>query len=169
MTGVRVEQCIRRHATIDADIVVDASGRHGASDAWLTAIGANPAEQESSPCGIFYTSRFYRLNDGADYPQLDGRKSTPGGVQGAISAISKVGLFRADNRTFSITLAADPEDKPMRAVAHEREFDIAVEHIEATTRGSIRRRRDADQQGLSLRQSEQRAQTLRARRRHRWR
>ena len=109
-----------------------ASGRHGAGDAWLAAIGAQPAEQQSSPCGIFYTSRFYQLKDGADYPQLDGRKSTAGGVQGVDLGYLKVGLFRADNRTFSITLAADPEDKPMRAVSQEREFDLAVEQIDAT-------------------------------------
>src|SRR5262245_53911726 len=44
--------------TLRADIVIDASGRHGAGDAWLTAIGATPAVRESNPCGIFYTSRF---------------------------------------------------------------------------------------------------------------
>ncbi len=131
VTGVRVE-LQSGVAEIEADIVIDASGRHGASDVWLAAIGAQPVVQESSPCGIFYTSRFYRLNDGADYPELDGRKSTAGGVQGADLGYLKVGLFRADNRTFSITLAADPEDKPMRAVSHEREFDVAAEHIEAT-------------------------------------
>ena len=132
VTGVRVAHASGAAQTIDADIVVDASGRHGATDAWLAAIGAIPAEMESSPCGIFYTSRFYRLNDGADYPAVDGRKSAPGGVQGVDLGYLKGGLFRADNRTFSITLAADPEDKSMRAVANEREFDIAVTHIEAT-------------------------------------
>ncbi len=131
VTGVEIQQ-ESGTSRIDADVVIDASGRHGASDAWLAAIGAQPVAQESSPCGIFYTSRFYRLNDGADYPELDGRKSTAGGVQGADLGYLKVGLFRADNRTFSITLAADPEDKPMRAVSREYEFDIAAEHIEAT-------------------------------------
>ncbi len=82
VTGVEIEQD-SGVSRISADIVIDASGRHGASDAWLAAIGAKPVEQESSPCGIFYTSRFYRLKDGVDYPELDGRKSTAGGVQGA--------------------------------------------------------------------------------------
>jgi hypothetical protein len=99
---------------------------------WLAEVGTLPAEQESSPCGIFYTSRFYRLHDDAQYPEMDGRKSASGGVQGVDLGYLKVGLFRADNRTFSITLAADPEDKAMRAVAQEREFDIAVENIDAT-------------------------------------
>ena len=131
VTGVEVEPTAGI-SRIAADVVIDASGRHGASNAWLAAIGAQPAEQESSPCGIFYTSRFYRLLDGADYPLLDGRKSTAGGVQGADLGYLKAGLFRADNRTFSITLAADPEDKPMRAVSCEHEFGVAAEQIEAT-------------------------------------
>ena len=132
ISGVRIERASGAAETIDADIVVDASGRHGATDAWLAAVGAKPPETESSPCGIFYTSRFYRLNDGAGYPAVDGRKSAPGGVQGVDLGYLKGGLFRADNRTFSITLAADPDDKSMRAVASEREFDIATAHIEAT-------------------------------------
>jgi len=131
ITGVRYEQG-GAHAEMSADIVVDASGRHGASDAWLSAVGAGRVQCEASPCGIFYTSRFYQLRDGVDHPLVDGRKSTPGGVQGIDLGYLKVGVFRADNRTFSVTLAADPEDAPMRVVAHEREFDVAVRNIEVT-------------------------------------
>ena len=131
VTGVVMERS-SGVTQLHADVVIDASGRHGAGDSWLTAIGARAPEQQSSPCGIFYTSRFYQLKDGADYPELDGRKSTAGGVQGVDLGYLKAGLFRADNRTFSITLAADPEDKPMRAVSQEREFDIAAQQLEAT-------------------------------------
>jgi 2-polyprenyl-6-methoxyphenol hydroxylase-like FAD-dependent oxidoreductase len=132
ITGVVVQHGDGKDQTIAADVVIDASGRHGGTDAWLAAAGAAAPEYESSPCGIFYTSRFYRLHDHADYPEMEGRKSVSGGVQGVDLGYLKVGVFRADNRTFSITLAADPEDKAMRAVAQQREFDIAVEHIEAT-------------------------------------
>lgn len=131
VTGVRVEQAANGSQTIGADIVVDASGRHGATDAWLAAIGAVPAAAEPPPCGSSTGRTFYQLNDGADYP-VDGRKSAPGGVQGVDLGYLKVGLFRTDKRTFSITLAADPEDKSMRRVANEREFDIAVTNIDAT-------------------------------------
>jgi 2-polyprenyl-6-methoxyphenol hydroxylase-like FAD-dependent oxidoreductase len=132
ITGVVVEHLAGTSQTIAADVVIDASGRHGGTDAWLAAVGAAAPEHESSPCGIFYTSRFYRLHDDAEYPDIDGRKSVSGGVQGIDLGYLKVGVFRADNRTFSITLAADPEDKPMRAVAQQREFEIAVANIEAT-------------------------------------
>jgi 2-polyprenyl-6-methoxyphenol hydroxylase-like FAD-dependent oxidoreductase len=132
ITGVVIQYASGNSETLTGDVVIDASGRHGATEAWLAAAGAKAPLHESSPCGIFYTSRFYRLRDDADYPEMDGRKSVSGGVQGVDLGYLKVGVFRADNRTFSITLAADPEDKPMRAVANQREFEIAVNNIEAT-------------------------------------
>lgn len=130
--GVRFQRLDDSVGELEADIVVDASGRHGDADAWLAAIGVTRPETESEPCGIFYTSRFYRLRDGADYPVVDGRRSIPGGVQGVDLGYLKVGVFRADNRTFSITLAADPEDSGMRVISREREFDVAVANIDAT-------------------------------------
>ena len=117
---------------IDAGIVVDASGRNSRADRWLAAAGAEPPPREDHPCGIFYTSRFYRLRNGADYPLLDGRQSLAGGVAGIDLGYVKAGVFRSDNRTFSITLAADPEDEPLRRIAREREFDVAARLIDAS-------------------------------------
>ena len=117
---------------IDAEIVIDASGRNTRADRWLAAQGVQPATLEEQPCGIFYTSRFYRLKDGASYPRLNGRESLAGGVAGVDLGYLKAGIFRSDNRTFSITLAADPDDAPMRPIARDREFDLATRVIEAT-------------------------------------
>ena len=116
---------------LDAEIVVDASGRNTRAPRWLAAAGIGPPALEEHPCGIFYTSRFYRLKDGAEYPLLDGRTSLAGGVAGIDLGYLKAGIFRSDNRTFSITLAADPEDAPLRIVAKEREFDLATRAIDA--------------------------------------
>jgi len=121
-----------RNIDVDADLVIDASGRHGRSDRWLAEAGIEPAPQEEHPCGIFYTSRFYRLREGADYPTTRGRQSRSGGVAGIDFGYLKAGIFRSDNRTFSITLAADPEDEPLRRLAREREFDVATRTIEET-------------------------------------
>ena len=150
MDGSRVESLVVDHATapptvrgvvaktpagiqtLEADIVIDASGRNTQLERWFEAADLPTPEYESHPCGIFYTSRFYQLNDGADYPAMDGRQSLAGGVQGVDLGYLKVGLFRSDNRTFSITLAADPADTPMRAIANDGPFDIAVDAIKAT-------------------------------------
>ena len=128
-TGVTVKT---GHGSLDinAGIVVDASGRHTRVARWLTAAGIEPPGLEEHPCGIFYTSRFYRLKDGADYPLLNGRTSLAGGVAGIDLGYLKAGIFRSDNRTFSITLAADPEDEPLRVVARDREFDVATRAVD---------------------------------------
>lgn len=128
VTGVTVKTA-HGSRDINADIVVDASGRHTRVARWLAAAGTEPPPLEQHPCGIFYTSRFYRLRDGADYPLLDGRASLAGGVAGVDLGYLKAGIFRSDNRTFSITLAADPEDEPLRVVARDREFDLATRAI----------------------------------------
>jgi 2-polyprenyl-6-methoxyphenol hydroxylase-like FAD-dependent oxidoreductase len=106
---------------IDADLVVDASGRRSKLGEWLPAIGTRPVREASSPCGIFYTSRFYRLHDGVEQPTFDG------GIVGADLGYLKVGIFAGDSRVFSITLAASPTDLEMRRLLHQRAgFDAAV-------------------------------------------
>ena len=112
--------------TLEADVVVDASGAHTRADAWFELAGLDAVHTERHPCGIFYTSRFYRLREDASYPTMDGRESLAGGVQGIDLGYLKAGLFRSDNRTFSLTLAADPEDAPMAAIARTAPFDAAA-------------------------------------------
>ncbi len=93
---------------VSGDLVVDASGRRSPLPRWLPAIGARDVREASSPCGIFYTSRFYRLRDGVPQPSFDG------GIVGADLGYLKVGVFAGDSRVFSITLAASPTDRDMR-------------------------------------------------------
>lgn len=120
--GVR---CARPDGSEDvtfADLVLDASGRRSELERWLREIGADPMPEESEPCGIFYSSRFYRLRDGVDAPAVDG-------VTGADLGYMKCGVFPADARTFSITLAASPDDEDFACVAHEAGFAAAAAAI----------------------------------------
>jgi 2-polyprenyl-6-methoxyphenol hydroxylase-like FAD-dependent oxidoreductase len=110
----------RGEALIRGDLVVDASGRRSRLKTWLPAIGTPPVREASSPCGIFYTSRFYRLRDGAVPPELEG------GIVGVDLGYLKVGIFAGDSRVFSITLAASPSDDEMRRVLQQPSFDAAV-------------------------------------------
>ncbi len=67
--GLKVE----RGGVVDdmlADVVVDASGRNTLFPEWLRAEGLTVRE-ESSPCGILYYTRHYRLRDGQDEPPRD--------------------------------------------------------------------------------------------------
>lgn len=122
VTGVHVSRSDGSRETLPADLVLDASGRGSQLGRWLDAIGARPLRQESEPCGIFYSSRFYRLREGAVAPTLDG-------ITGADLGYLKCGVFPADAGTFSITLAASPDDAPFACVAHEAGFEAAARAI----------------------------------------
>jgi 2-polyprenyl-6-methoxyphenol hydroxylase-like FAD-dependent oxidoreductase len=100
-----------------ADIVVDAGGKNSQAIEWLRD-GGLPVEEESAPAGIVYFTRHYRLHDGKDEPT---RSRVPGA--GDLGYI-KYGLFPADNRCFSITLAVpEIEMEIRRAVVHPEVFD----------------------------------------------
>ena len=71
--------------------------------------GAAYSKRES-PAGILYFTRHYRLRDGQDEPPRDG---TPGG--GDLGYI-KFGVFIADNRHFSVTLATPEIETDLRKV-----------------------------------------------------
>ncbi|GAA2442302.1 FAD-dependent oxidoreductase [Streptomyces lavendulocolor] len=49
---------------LEADLVVDASGRGSQAPQWLAAIGAEPAHEETIDTGLAYATRVYR--DGSD-------------------------------------------------------------------------------------------------------
>ncbi len=123
VTGVRVEDKDGSAFEVAGDLIVDASGRRSQLRKWLPQIGTPEIRQDLEPCGIFYTSRFYRLHDGAEPPELDG------GIVGADLGYLKVGLFPGDSRIFSLTLAADPHDDVMRKILHESGFDAAAAAI----------------------------------------
>ena len=120
VTGVWAKAPGGGEALHRGDLVVDASGRRSKLRSWLPAIGTKPVREESSPCGIFYTSRFYRVHDGVEPPQLEG------GIVGVDLGYLKLGIFAGDSRVFSITLAASPSDADMRRVLHGPGFEAAV-------------------------------------------
>ena len=68
VTGVRV---LRGGAggqaeqVLDADLVVDATGRGGRTPAWLAAIGYDPPPEEQLPVHLKYATRHLRLSPGA--------------------------------------------------------------------------------------------------------
>ncbi len=90
-----------------ADIVIDAGGKTSSAVDQLIEAGAAVSEQ-SEDCGILYYTRHYRLLPGQDEPP---RNASPGA--GDLGFI-KFGLFQADNRCFSITLAAPEIETELR-------------------------------------------------------
>lgn len=90
-----------------ADVVIDATGRNTSFPDWLRAEACEIAEEES-PAGILYFTRHYKLRDGEDEPPRDG---TP--AAGDLGYI-KFGVFVADNRHFSVTLAVPEIESELR-------------------------------------------------------
>ena len=124
VTGVRIEEAGKLE-TIQADLVVDATGRRSKIATWLGEIGAEEMEEVSSPCGISYTSRFYRLLPGAERPT---RNPLNWGDLGYLG----YGIFPGDNGMFSISFGAPLHDDAIRPVVRTAPFQAAVDHIPAT-------------------------------------
>ena len=111
-----------------ADIIVDASGRNTSFPDWLRAEHVEVSEEES-PAGILYFTRHYRLRDGAEEPPRDG---TPGAAD---LGYIKFGVFNADNRHFSITLAVPEIETALRtAVMKPDVFDAVCAMMPAAGR-----------------------------------
>lgn len=122
--GVRARRNDGPEETLRADLVVDASGRRSPVQRWLAEAGIEPLPEESEECGIFYSSRFYRLLPGASEPPREG-------PIGADLGYMKFAIFAGDSRIFSVTLAASPEDEPLRSVLRPGPFEAAARAIPA--------------------------------------
>jgi 2-polyprenyl-6-methoxyphenol hydroxylase-like FAD-dependent oxidoreductase len=112
---------------LPADLVVDACGRRSALPSWLAAAGLPALDEASEPCGVYYCSRFYRLRAGVTPPE---RETTIGADLGYL----KYAIFHGDSRIFSITFAAAPEDKPIRALLREGPFEAAARQFPVIAR-----------------------------------
>lgn len=122
ITGVRLSD----GSILDTSALVVAGGRRSTFPDWLAEVGAPPVPEQVEDTGIVYFSRFYRLNDGAEYPP---RSGPIGGDLGYV----KYGVFVGDNRTFSVTLATPTGDEELRRrLADPTTFDAAARHLVAT-------------------------------------
>ncbi|MER6081584.1 FAD-dependent monooxygenase [Streptomyces sp. NPDC001833] len=59
VTGVRVRDREGRERTVEADLVVDATGRGSGASRWLTALGLPAPERREVDTGLAYASRLY--------------------------------------------------------------------------------------------------------------
>ena len=100
---------------LDADLVVDATGRRSRMPAML---GDGIAE-EAEDSGFIYYTRFYRSADG----------STPVPRTGILTPFESFSVLTlpADAGTWSITLYAASGDRPLKALRHAPAFTAAVE------------------------------------------
>ena len=117
--GVRYRDANGLEKTRSADFVLDATGRRTKCADWLEEIGGAAPRKESEPCGIVYSSRFYRLQPNAEQPFTSG---FAGGDLGYL----RYGVFPCDSGLFSLIIAASPEDRGMRALKQNEGFEAAL-------------------------------------------
>ena len=103
--------------TLEADLVIDASGRQSKAPEWLVELGAPPPEEKLEQSGVVYYTRFYRFRDGAQAP--------PPSKHPAAADYNwiKYAIFPADGRTFSITFAVALAFPRLKVLARTGAFE----------------------------------------------
>ena len=112
---------------LDADLVVDASGRTTQVPKWLAEAGAPVPEPAVQDCGIVYYSRHFRLRHGADRPEVPSLL----GVPRAELDYMTFSMFLGDNRTYSTVLQVPPWDRELRALRLEEPYMRAARAMPA--------------------------------------
>lgn len=126
--GVNAEREGKSPEPRTGDIIIDATGRNTLLTDDLRAAGANIPE-DKSPAGILYFTRHYRLRPGQEEPPRD---AVPGA--GDLGYI-KFGVFAADARHFSITLAVPEIETGLRTATFDPEvFDRICMQIPGAAR-----------------------------------
>lgn len=117
----RVRGIVVDGSPVEADLVVDASGRAGRSVDALRA----PASA-GGPCGLAYVDRQYRLRDGAEPGPLINPLAWQGDFDGY-----QVLVFPHERGHFSAVLIRPTADATLKDLRHEAAFDAACRAIPA--------------------------------------
>ncbi|HWD53350.1 MAG TPA: tryptophan 7-halogenase [Acidimicrobiales bacterium] len=105
---------------LDADLVVDCSGRRSALPAWLEATGARRPNDEVEDSGFIYLGRHFRSRDG-QLPVLGPALQS----YGSISVLT----LPADNGTWSVTLIARSGDRALLALKDVQRWESVVRSL----------------------------------------
>jgi 2-polyprenyl-6-methoxyphenol hydroxylase-like FAD-dependent oxidoreductase len=122
VVGVRT----RAGEQIEADLVVDASGRTSRVRAWLAEVGARPPEEESCDSGLVYYNRTFALRPGAEPPPATAPTSSRGDLP-YLGYASGPG----DNRTFVWNVVVPAWDRELRVLRHDQAWMAAARAIPA--------------------------------------
>ncbi len=105
---VEVKGVVGDEGELRADVVIDATGKVGATIDQLVAEGAN-IKEESETAGILYFTRHYRFLPGKSEPPRIGNPPATGDL-----GFLKFGIFPADNGCFSVTMCTPEIEYEMR-------------------------------------------------------
>jgi flavin-dependent dehydrogenase len=105
VTGVRCGD-----EELEADVVVDATGRRTPVDRWLRTAGAAPTTVDSAECGLAYFSRHYLVREGSAIP--------PGAPRMLVARDGHLlGLWVGDNAAVQLAVVPLVGDRRFRELA----------------------------------------------------
>jgi 2-polyprenyl-6-methoxyphenol hydroxylase-like FAD-dependent oxidoreductase len=104
---------------VEAELVVDASGRSGRS-----VDGLRAPSTVGGPCGMAYVDREYRLRDGAEPGPLTNQLAWQGDFDGY-----QVLVFLHERGHFSVVLIRPTADSSLKDLRHEAAFDAACRAV----------------------------------------
>ena len=107
---------------VDADLVIDASGRSGRfADRWRApAVGGD--------CGFSYVSRHYQLRATAEPGPINAPPGWVGEYDGYL-----VIVFLQDAGTFQVLIVRRSDDDALATLRHEAAFNLAVQTLPSTS------------------------------------
>src|SRR5438552_880004 len=100
-----------RPQRLDADVVIDASGRTGTLAAMLEEAGAR-FRVEHHDCHLLYFTRWYQLRAGQEFPAT-------AGLPAQLFPDFILGALPADNGAFTVTLQVHEGDEQLMALAKD--------------------------------------------------
>ncbi|MFJ3835435.1 FAD-dependent oxidoreductase [Streptomyces sp. NPDC090054] len=124
VTGVRVRGADGREEDLEADFVIDASGRGSRTPRHLQELGVGSAPERSLDLGLVYATRLFRAPEGAgDFPivsvQSDARLAGPG--QGA-------SILPIEDNKWLVTALGTRGGEPTGAVEDFEPFTRGLRH-----------------------------------------
>lgn len=107
--------------TVDADLVIDASGRAGRSTRAL-----RPPPAVGGDCGIAYVDRQYQLRPGAEPGPLTGPLAFQGNYDGY-----QILAFPHEDGIFSVVIIRSTADRALVGLRHDAAFDAVAAAVPA--------------------------------------
>ncbi|MFE7619320.1 NAD(P)/FAD-dependent oxidoreductase [Streptomyces sp. NPDC057496] len=109
---------------LEADLVVDASGRGSDIQRWLLCLGLPPVREVTLPSQVAYASRVYRAPETSPAGELVSIQCDPGGRPPWTSA----GLIPIEHDRWHVTLTGTPGGYPSRDDSDFERFARSVRH-----------------------------------------
>jgi 2-polyprenyl-6-methoxyphenol hydroxylase-like FAD-dependent oxidoreductase len=127
VTGAHVvDRCADAHATLSADLVVDATGRASRTPTWLDALGYERPREDHVAVQLTYVSQTLRMAPGALHEL--------GGVVGPVPGRPRgMGILHCQNDTWTFTVFGIAGHEPHPDLISMCEFveDCAPDHLTA--------------------------------------